>query len=142
MSQSTLESVEHSVETTNVWLDELAAELGSGDRSEAYRVLGAVLHALRDRIGPSESAHLAAQLPPLIRGVFYEDWVPSRTPEHYCDGEAFLWRVARDAHLHGETEASFAVSAVATVLNRHLSVGELGDVLTVLPPHVRAVIAG
>ena len=66
--------IDHSVETTHIWLNELAAELGTEDHRHAYRVLRAVLHAVRDRLTVDEAAQLAAQLPELIRGIYYEGW--------------------------------------------------------------------
>ena len=77
---SEVELIDRSVEKTNVWLKELAAELGTDDRKFAYRVLRAYLHAVRDRLMVDEAAQLAAQLPELVRGIYYEGWVPSRTP--------------------------------------------------------------
>ena len=76
---------------------------------------------MRDRIPIDESAQLAAQLPMLIRGVYYEGWVPSHTPQTYHDVRAFLDRVAAEANLAGETEASFAAAAAARVLRAHVS---------------------
>jgi uncharacterized protein (DUF2267 family) len=73
--------------------------------------------------------------------VFYEGWDPSRTPERYRDVDRFLRRVASEAKLHGETQASYAVTAVTEVLRGHASEGELADVLAVLPPQVRALMA-
>ena len=77
---SEVELIDRSVEKTNVWLKELAEELGTDDRKFAYRVLRAYLHAVRDRLMVDEAAQLAAQLPELVRGIYYEGWVPSRTP--------------------------------------------------------------
>jgi len=57
--------IDRSVEKTHVWLNELAAELGREDHQYAYRVLRAVLHAVRDRLTVDEAAQLAAQLPEL-----------------------------------------------------------------------------
>lgn len=42
--------------------------------------------------------------------------------------------------LHGHTEASFAVSAVARVLVRHVTAGEIDDILHALPDAIRALI--
>jgi uncharacterized protein (DUF2267 family) len=134
--------LERSVEKTNVWLKDLCTELESDDRQYAYHVLRAFLHALRDRIPINESAQLAAQLPMLIRGLYYESWTPSRTPQTYHDVREFLDRVAAEAGLAGETEASFAASAAARVLRAHVSSGELEDVISVLPPPVREVFTG
>lgn len=133
--------IDRSVEKAHVWLNDLADELGSGDRRYAYRVLRAFLHALRDRLSVDEAAQLSAQLPILIRGVYYEGWDPSRTPESYRDLDSFLTRIADEAVLHGETEASFAAAAAASVLRRHISAGETESVLHELPAPVRHLVA-
>ena len=138
---ASIHPVERTVHVTNHWLHELSEQLGE-DESRAYEALRAVLHALRDRMGVEEAAQLAAQLPELLRGVYYEGWVPSRTPERYRHAEPFLERVARDLGLHGPTEASYAVEAVMTILRRHVSEGELADVMAVMPPAVRELLAG
>ena len=134
--------IDRSVEKTNVWLRDLCEELQSDDRQYAYHVLRGFLHALRDRIPIDESAQLAAQLPVLIRGIYYEGWVPSHTPQTYHALGAFLDRVAAEAGLAGETQASFAASAAARVLRAHVSSGELEDVISVLPPPVREIFTG
>ncbi|MGZ4255190.1 MAG: DUF2267 domain-containing protein [Solirubrobacteraceae bacterium] len=51
------------MEKAHVWLPEVAAELGTDDHHYVYRVLRAVLHAVRDRLTVDEAAQLAAQLP-------------------------------------------------------------------------------
>lgn len=132
--------IERSVEKTHIWLKELAEELGGSDRLYAYRALRAVLHALRDRLPVNTAAKLAAQLPTLIRGIYYEDWDPSRTPSPIHDVDAFLERVARIGRMAGETEASLAVEAVARVLRRHVSAGEIDEVLAVLPDTLKGLI--
>ena len=132
--------LQHSFEQAQLWIDETAAELGQDDRRAAYRALKAVLHALRDRTTVAESAQLASQLPELIRGAFYENWRPAGTPERYRDAAAFLDRVREGAGLAGETEASFVVSGVMSVLRRHVSRGELDDVLATMPTPVRNLL--
>ena len=72
-----------------------------------------------------------------MRGVFYEGWDPSRTPEHARDLDSFLKRIAGEARLAGETEASLAAIAANRVLRRHISPGEADSVLHVLPRHLR-----
>lgn len=133
--------VERSVEKTNIWLRDMAFELGRVDRAQAYRELRAVLHALRDRLTVDEAAQLAAQLPLLIRGIYYEGWDPSRTPQRYHDAHEFLARVRAEARLAGETEASYAVAAAVRVLRAHVSEGELDDAVAVLPEPIRALFA-
>jgi uncharacterized protein (DUF2267 family) len=134
--------IERSVEKTHVWLNGLAEELGTDDHQAAYRVLRAYLHAVRDRLMVNEAAQLAAQLPELIRGIYYEGWVPARTPLKYRIVDEFLKRVADEAQLQGETEASYACSAAARVLRRHVTPGEIEDVVAVFPEEMRPVLAG
>jgi uncharacterized protein (DUF2267 family) len=83
---------------------------------------------------------LGAQLPQLIRGMYYEGWVPARTPTGYHDVDEFLRRLADEASLNGETEASIACEAASRVLHRHVSEGELEDVLAVVPQELRALL--
>ena len=132
--------IDRSVEKAHVWLNELTAGLGTEDRQSAYRVLRAVLHAVRERLTVDEAAQLAAQSPELIRGIYYEGWDPSRTPASYHDRRPFLDRIAAEGALAGESEASFAAEAVMDVVRRHISAGEYEQVLHALPRPVRAVV--
>jgi uncharacterized protein (DUF2267 family) len=133
--------IERSIEKTHIWLNEVAEGLGTDDRHYAYRALRAVLHSLRDRLTVDVAAKLAAQLPVLIRGIYYEDWDPSRTPLPIHDVEAFLDHVVKEGRMAGETEASVAVTAVARVLREHVTPGEIDDVLAVLPDKLKVLIA-
>jgi uncharacterized protein (DUF2267 family) len=133
--------IDRSVEKAHIWLKDLAEELGGDDQRYAYRVLRAFLHALRDRLSVDEAAQLAAQLPIFVRGVFYEGWDPSGTPQRYRSVDGFLGHIAEIADLAGETEASFAATAAAKVLRRHVSRGESESVLHVLPEPVRALLS-
>lgn len=135
-------ALEHGIHQTNVWLNDVAAELDGVDRQEAYRALRSTLHALRDRLTVDEAAQLGAQLPDLLRGVYYEGWNPSATPSAVHTREQFLDRVVAEAPYHGHTEASYAVGAAMAVLRRHVSAGELEDVAAILPHDVRALLFG
>jgi uncharacterized protein (DUF2267 family) len=135
-----IEVIDQSAEKARVWVNDMCEELGTEDKREAHRALRAFLHAVRDRIPVDEAAQLAAQLPELMRGIYYENWVPSRTPQTYHDADTFLLRIQDEALLSGETEASFAASAAMRVLSNHVSEGEIEDVLAVLPEPVRALL--
>ncbi|MFD1049696.1 DUF2267 domain-containing protein, partial [Kibdelosporangium lantanae] len=70
----------HAEQTAYEWLRVIADQLGTDDVHEAYQVLRPWLHLLRDRLSVPGAAHLAAQLPELLRGVFYDGWRPSEVP--------------------------------------------------------------
>jgi uncharacterized protein (DUF2267 family) len=135
-----LDILDRSVEKAHLWINDLAEELGTEDVHEAYRVLRAFLQALRDHLSVDEAAQLAAQLPIFVRGVFYEGWDPSGTPTHTRDVDSFLTRIAAEARLAGETEASFAATAASRVVRRHISEGEALNVLRVLPRPLRELL--
>lgn len=140
MTLGSVDAVERSVHKTNEWLTDLAAELGYDDREEVWRILRAYLQLLRDRITIDEGAHLAAQLPHTLRGVFYEGFDPSRVPDKLRDRETFLARLAERAQLTRPTEASLAVEAASRTLRRHVTAGELDEVLSQLPEPIRALL--
>lgn len=135
-------TLEHGIHATNVWLGEVAAELDSDDHQYAYRALRATMHALRDRLPVDEAAQLAAQLPDLLRGVYYEGWNPSATPARFRTREQLLDRIAHEGAFHGHTEASYAAEAALAVLRRHISEGELEDVIASLPAGVAGFVEG
>jgi uncharacterized protein (DUF2267 family) len=122
-----------------VWLKELAAELGFEDRERVYHALGAVLHALRDRLTVAEAADLGAQLPTLIRGQYYEGWNPNGKPVKERSREEFLAHIASAFRGQGEIFPEGVAWAVFKVLEKHVTAGEIGDIKHVLPAHIRSL---
>jgi uncharacterized protein (DUF2267 family) len=137
---SKVDTIERSVHKTNEWVTDMAEELGTEDRAEAWRLLRAYLHALRDRLTVDEAAQLTAQFPHMIRGVFYEGFDPSRQPEKIRDRETFLARLAERAQLGDPGEAAGTAVAGTAVLRRHVSEGEIDDVLSQLPAEIRETL--
>jgi len=71
MTQTSLAAFDSTLQTTNIWLNDILGQLGWQDHHRAYHALRAVLHALRDRLTVDQAAALAAQLPMLVRGFYY-----------------------------------------------------------------------
>jgi len=132
--------IQHSVEKAHLWLKDVASELGDRDLQYAYSALRAVLHVLRDRLTIDVAAKVASQLPTLIRGIYYENWDPSRTPMPAHTVDTFLEHVVSEGRFSGETEASIAVSAVSAVLRKRLTPGEIDAILAVMPESLRVLI--
>ena len=124
--------IERTVEKTHVWLLEVSKRIGVDDKHVAYLVLRSVLHALRDRLDVESSAHLAAQLPMLVRGLYYEGWNPTGKPERMSYDD-FLTRIEHDALLKGTSEAEDATRAVFAVLWNQLGEGVMGKIASILP---------
>lgn len=139
MSTTHVAALDHTIHTTNAWLRDVAEDLGTEDRQYAYRALRSFLHVLRDRLPVTESAQLAAQMPDLLRGVYYDGWRPGRAPESYRHMHEFVSHVVAEGRYHGTTEASAAIEAASAELRRRISAGELQDVAAVLPEELKAV---
>jgi len=94
MSATGLDVFDRTIHTTNLWLKEIAEDIGP-DRRRAYHALSAVLRALRDRLTLEEAAQLAAQLPLLVRGIYYDQWRPVEQPKRVRHLDDFLALIAQ-----------------------------------------------
>ncbi|MBZ0148563.1 MAG: DUF2267 domain-containing protein [Pseudorhodoplanes sp.] len=139
MSTQGLESIDHTVQLTHSWINELDQELAWNDKSRSYRLLRAVLHGVRDWLRPDESADFAAQLPTLLRGVYYEQWRPATTPVTERSRAAFIDRIDRAFAKDPIMVTEEAVSIAFSVLNKKISAGEIEDVRSALPADLRAL---
>ena len=137
-----LDVLDRSVEKANIWINEVAAELGTGGPPRGVPGAACVPARAAHRLPVAEAAQLSARLPLLIRGIYFEGWQPGHAPVLYRHPTEFFDRVANEAKLHGETEASFAVEAAARVLARHVSGGEMEDVARTLPAELRQLVTG
>ncbi|HEX8854823.1 MAG TPA: DUF2267 domain-containing protein [Thermoleophilaceae bacterium] len=140
MTVGSVDAVERTVHKTNEWLGDMAGELGTDDKEDAWRALSGYLQVLRDRLTLDEGAQLAAQLPHLLRGVFYEGFDPGHQPEKIRDRDVFLSLLAERAVLADAEEAAVTATAGTRVLRRHVTEGELEDVFVQLPREIRALL--
>ena len=138
MSLTAISPIESTVHTTNVWLKELDEEMGWHDRPRAYQALRAVLHALRDRLTVAEAVDLGAQLPMLIRGMYYEGWTPNGKPVKERSREEFLAHIAA-VFENPEIYPEGVAWGVFAVLRKHVSAGEIKDIKGILPAEIRSL---
>jgi uncharacterized protein (DUF2267 family) len=99
--------------------------------------LKSVLHALRDWLQVNESADFAAQMPALLRGVYYEQWRPAITPVKERGKAEFLARVEQSFLADRLERPAQAVMAVFELLSEKISAGEIADVRHALPSDLR-----
>jgi uncharacterized protein (DUF2267 family) len=137
MSQTTLTPFESTLHTTNVWLNDILERLGWFDQHRAYHALRAVLHALRDRLTVDQAAGLAAQLPMLIRGIYYEGWHPHGKPVKERHKEEFLAHIEAAFRDDVDVDAEHVTRAVFQVLAKHVTSGEIEAIKRSLPSELR-----
>ena len=136
MSATGLDVFDKTLQTTNIWLNEISDGIGP-DRQLAWKVLSTVLHKLRDRMPVDLAAHLGAQLPLLIRGAYYDQFEPARMPSDCDTPEQFRDEVREWLADARNVDPDDAIRAVFTVLERNLPPGMLAKVRSALPKAVR-----
>lgn len=136
MSTTGQRSFDRTIQQTNTWLREISEAMEDTRRPAAYHALRGALFALRDRLPPNEVFDLSAQLPMLIRGLFFEGYRPSDTPDKF-GADAFLQRVRDELNTIGGGDAEAATRAVFSVLSRHVGAGEIRDIRSSLPDDLR-----
>jgi uncharacterized protein (DUF2267 family) len=137
MSATSAEPFADTMATTGRWLEELMANGAISDPRQAYSILRAVLHVLRDRLTVEEAVDLAAQLPMLVRGFYFDGWRPRGRPARYRHKADFLQLVTQAYQGLPQAQLERAVRAVFSLLSRHISGGEIGQVRNQLPDEVR-----
>jgi uncharacterized protein (DUF2267 family) len=141
MTDTGFSSFDSMVDKANKLLKEIEEAYGwpKDRRKQSYAALRGVLHPLRDRLSVEESAQFAAQLPTLVRGIYYEGWQPSETPMK-MDREEFFARVRQEFPYAIEGGTEQLVRTVLRALQRHVSTGEWDDLKANLPKSLADVL--
>jgi uncharacterized protein (DUF2267 family) len=141
-NHSDIAAFDSTLQTTFLWLNELNERMGWTDHRRAYHALSAVLHVLRDRLSVDEAAALGAQLPLLIRGIYYQGWHPAGKPLKARTLEAFLEPLRQTLSDELPQDRERIVRAVFQVVAKNVSPGEANSVKRVLPQEVRELWPG
>jgi uncharacterized protein (DUF2267 family) len=141
MADSGFSSFNATVDKTNRVLKQIEQAYGwpKERRNQSYAALRAVLHALRDRLTVEEAAQLSAQLPMLIRGIYFEGWDPTDVPVK-LHREEFLERVERQFPYQVEGGTELLVQRVLRALQIHVTEGEWEDIKSSVPRDLASVL--
>jgi uncharacterized protein (DUF2267 family) len=137
MAATGLEVFDTTIQKTNSWLNDIARISGCSSKHEAYQALRATLHALRDRLTIEEVAEFAAQLPMLIRGLYYESWDPTGKPLKLRHKEEFLTRIEQELRGADQLDPEAAARAVFCVISLRITEGEVADIRHLMPARLR-----
>ena len=120
------------ISETEAWIDDVMRRLGWHDRERVYLVLLATLHALRDSLPRDETIYIGAQLPALLRGLYYEGWHPDA---HLAakSRSAFLQRIHDSVHRDPGIDVEEAARVVFAALAARLPAAELEDAKAATP---------
>jgi uncharacterized protein (DUF2267 family) len=87
---------------------------------------------LRDCLPRDEAIYLASELPPLLRGLFYEGWHPHARPTA-SSRDAFLQRIHDGVHRDPAVDPEAVARAVLALLAARLPASELEDAKAATP---------
>jgi uncharacterized protein (DUF2267 family) len=121
MAEQLHSAFESSMDKTNVILKDIENAYGwpKEKRNQSYAALRTVLHLLRDRMPVQESVEFAAQLPVLVRGIYFEGWKPMDVPVK-LNRDDFLLEVRR--HFPYDVEGGTGVvQVVLDTLRQHVT---------------------
>jgi uncharacterized protein (DUF2267 family) len=127
-----LAELQGTVQATEEWVDDLQQRLGWHDLDRAYAALLTTLHALRDVLPQEETVYVGAQLPALLRGLYYDGWHPSKRGS-MRGRSAFIERIQDGVHRDPAIDAEQVARAVLAVLAARLPAGELEDAKAATP---------
>jgi uncharacterized protein (DUF2267 family) len=119
-TENRIDAFDTSLRESNDWLADVMRETGLGQR-QALAALRAVLHAIRDETTIRQSSMFVAGMPAQIRGLYFEDWDPSRRPI-VCHSPQYLFDRIRSyvADSGTDIEPARIARAVFAVLERRM----------------------
>ncbi|WP_406069466.1 DUF2267 domain-containing protein [Micromonospora sp. NBC_01638] len=134
MADTMISAFESSLDKTNLILKDIENAYGwpKEQRNQSYAALRTVLHLLRDRLPVNESVEFAQQLPVLVRGIYFDGWVPSDVPIK-LNRDDFLYEVRQGFPYDAEGGPERVTQVVLDTLRRHVTQGEWQDVKDTMP---------
>ncbi len=131
VSEQGLETIEITTQKTHEWIARLAESMRM-EKRDAWKSLRSVLRTLRDRLPIDLGVHFEAQLPMLVRGLYYEGWEPSKVPIK-MSREEFLAAVQSRIIANRVIDRVETVQNVLAVVANHIGNGEMQKIMDAFP---------
>lgn len=128
---------ERTTHEAHEWVNDLAGRTGWRNEREVLRLLRSVLVRVRDHLPVNEMAQFSAQLPLILRGMFFEGWQPKASLLRERHAADFIAAIEERIGEVTEYQGAADIKAVFNVINAHISRGEVEDVRACLPQELR-----
>ena len=136
-----LDVFDSSLEKTNIIFKRIEDELEwSNRRRQTYHAVRTFLHALRDRLTIDQAVQFSAQLPLILKGVFFDGWNPKIVPIK-MHREEFVQYVAGEFQLDVKEGTDRLIRIVSDAIFDHISPDERFKVLNNLPKDLFDLLA-
>ncbi len=132
----TITNLENSIHKTNEWINDIDERLDWDDEKKSFHALEGTLHLLRDLMTVEEATDFGSQLPLVLRGTYFTNWNPAKTPIR-IDKSTFVSRV--HAHLNNDpdVEPNILVRSILQFLSKKITDGEISDIKAQLPKDIQ-----
>jgi uncharacterized protein (DUF2267 family) len=137
MALTGLQRIDATVHKTQRWIAEISDGLEIEDRDHALAALRVVLHVLRDHLPLQAAVALGAQLPLLVRGMYYEGWRPEAKQDRPRAKSDVAILIAAELPWATEHDLEKLTRTVLLVLRRHIDANEVEKLLHLLPKGLR-----
>lgn len=139
MSLTGLDVFDTTLQKTNKILKEIEGELDwIGRKNQAYLALRSVLHALRDRLPVTDSVHFSAQLPLLLKGVYFDGWNPEIVPVKF-NRQEFLNYIGNQFKFDVEGGTQRIVKVVLDKVFASIEPTEVAKIINELPSDITSL---
>jgi uncharacterized protein (DUF2267 family) len=132
----TISNLENSIHKTNEWINEIKEELNWQDETTTYTVLEGTLQLIRDMLTVEEATDFGSQLPLVLRGTYYSNWDPSKTPKTMKRSD-FVSKVHAHLGNNPDIEPNSTVRKILHIIDKKISEGEISDVKAQLPDEIK-----
>lgn len=131
--------LEKNLHQTMSWIYAIEEECNweEDDHKKAFASLRTVLHELRDLLPIENTIHLSAQLPLIIRGLFFENWSTHSDKLKMRKKEDLLASIEDRLSSYQDIDAETVTRAVLRVLKSKISAGEYEKIIAVLSHDIR-----
>lgn len=127
--------LERSFQKSKEWLCLMKNRMEIENDQQAYIAVKSVLHAIRDRLNVNEAVQFAEQLPMIMKGFYYESYVPAGKPEKFGKDE-FFERIINYS-IGVDIEPEKALWAVVSVIREKTGGCEMDDVQATMPSDMK-----
>jgi len=139
MSSTKVSTLDRSIQSSIEWLNDIKEELKWKDDERVYAATKVTLQTLRDRMIVDETFELAAQMPLLLKGIFFDGYDPSGKPLTIRSREE-LFNEIQDRFDKAEGLSGEVITrAVLKVLYRRVGEGEMDDIKDSMPADIQGL---
>lgn len=137
MSEAGLHVLDPALHEANLWLKDIMECLHTNDERLALAGLRAGIHMLRDHLPVDNAVHLGAQLPTMVRGLYYEGWHFGSGPLMERHKVEFLASAAKHLPQPAARDPERIVRAAFDVISQHIDPDEANKIAGVLPHEMK-----